>query len=122
MESLKFLKSILKGLLCAIIVTILCMIILSIVMTKFDLSDKSYNIAYVAVNCFGLVVGTVIAAKIAEKRGWLVGLMLGIFFFGFLMLLNLVINGEVALGQAELYKFGGCVIVGSLAGMLGVNL
>lgn len=122
MESVKFFKSIFKGLIASIIVTVICMIILSIAMTKFELSDKSYNIGYVAVTCLGLVIGAVIAAKITEKKGWLVGLLVGICFFGFLILLSFIVNGELVFTSTELYKLIGCIVVGTIAGMLGVNL
>lgn len=122
MESKKFLRSIVKGLISSIIVTVVCLIILSMVMTKFDLSEKAYNISYVVVTCFGLVLGAVIAAKINGRRGWLMGSIIGICFFGFLMLFSSMVGAEVNFGLEALYKIGGCVTVGAIAGMLGVNL
>ena len=122
MESGKTFRGLAKGFIASIIVAIISLLILSVVMTNFDLNDNIYNIAYYIVTSLGLLIGTIIAVKIVGKRGWLVGVIMGIAFFGVIFIFTAIIKGEFTFNSQEFIKLGIWAIVGTITGMLGVNL
>ena len=118
----KFLKGIFKGYVTSIIVTIILLLLASVLMTKFELGDNFNSISYYLIIFLALVIGTVIAVKINGKKGWIMGGIMGIFFYLFLTLLTFIIKGDIVFSAMEMGKFSLCIVVGTIAGMLGVNI
>ena len=122
MEESSFGKSVLKGVAGAVLFTLMLLLILALVMTKFDLTNKVYNIVYILLMTISLVIGAVFAAKCNGSKGWLVGLTVGFIFFAFTYFLGAIVTGNISFEKVQLYKLGGNLLVGTIAGMLGVNL
>ena len=91
-------------------------------MIKFELSDNVYSIIFVVISALSLVVGSVIAARTNEEKGWLIGAVVGVLFFIFMFVLDSVINGGFTFDVIQIYKLLICTVVGSIAGILGVNI
>ena len=122
MSETSFLKSILKGMVTAIIMMLFMLILLSIIMTKFDLTEKVYNVVYIVLTTISLVVGAVLSAKCNGRKGWLVGLVSGILFYGVTYLFGGLASGVFVFSSVQMYKLIGSAIIGTISGMLGVNL
>lgn len=122
MENQKYFKNIIKGVMISIILTMLLLLILSFIMMIFELSEGNYNLIFGIVSSISLAVGAVIAAKYNQSKGWLTGLIIGIIFFIFLLFLSSLINGGFSLEKQELYRLLINLAIGTVAGMLGVNL
>lgn len=121
-ENGSFLKSIFKGLIISAILTLVLLLGLSLVMTMFELSEKAYNISYLVITILSLVIGAVIAAKSNENKGWLTGGTVGLLFFVFIYMLGSIVTGSFSFELVQLYKIGQYFMVGTIAGILGVNL
>lgn len=121
-ENRSFIKSVLKGLMGAILITFMLLLILSLVMIKFELSQKVYSISFVVITTLSLVLGSILAAKSNGSKGWLTGGVVGILFFIFIFILGGIIGGSFSFGISGLYRLGSCLIVGTVSGMLGINL
>ena len=108
MEWSNYFKSVLKGVVWAIMVTFLITAILSLVMNS--------------ISCLALVVGSLVAVKAHGSKGWIVGLAVGCMFYIALYIIGIIFGAEPTLGMYDFIKFTLCVFIGLFSGMLGVNL
>ena len=122
MEIKEYLASVLKGVVGSLAVTVILIGILSLVMTFVDISTAVFTGLYVGITSISLVIGTIIAAKLYGRKGWLVGAAVGIVFYIALYLLGIIFCSGTSLDVADFMRFGLCVVVGVLSGMLGINL
>ena len=121
-ENRSFVKSVLKGWIGAVLLTFMLMLILSLAMIKFELNDNIYSIIFTVITVVSLVIGAVLAARNNGERGWLTGGIVGLLFLVFIFVFSSVINGTFAFDITEIYKLIGCFGVGTIAGILGINL
>ena len=122
MKETSFFKSLLKGIVISTIALLFMLVLLSIIMTKFDLTEKVYNIVYIVLTTLALVIGAVLSAKCNGRKGWLIGLFSGVIFYIVTYFLGGLVNGEFDFSTVQLYKIIGSAIIGTISGMLGVNL
>lgn len=122
MEKSKYVKTIFKGVMVSIILTMFLLLLLSFVMMTFELSEKNYNLAFAVITTIALSIGAVIASKFNERKGYLTGFMVGVMFFIFIFFLTSIINGGISLGRGELYSLSISIFIGTISGILGVNL
>ena len=121
-ENRSFVKSVLKGWIGAVLLTFMLMLILSLAMIKFELNDNICSIIFTVITVVSLVIGAVLAARNNGERGWLTGGIVGLLFFVFIFVFSSVINGSFAFDITQIYKLIGCFGVGTIAGILGINL
>ena len=121
-ENRSFVKSVLKGWIGAVLLTFMLMLILSLAMIKFELNDNIYSIIFTVITVVSLVIGAGLAARNNGERGWLTGGIVGLLFFVFIFVFSSVINGSFAFDITQIYKLIGCFGVGTIAGILGINL
>lgn len=122
MEWIDYFKSVLKGLIWALIITIITTIIFSFVMNRVPIEEKMFNIIYVVISCLALVVGSVIAVKSYGSKGWVVGLAVGCIFYIVLYFVGILFAAEATLTIYDFMKFVLCLLIGLFSGMLGINL
>ncbi|GAB6170474.1 TIGR04086 family membrane protein [Clostridium carnis] len=122
MEWKNYFKCVLKGVLWSLIVTFLVTALFSIIMNSMTIGDGLFNVIYVVISCVSLVIGSIIAAKSHGSKGWIVGLAVGVVFYISLYLIGVICGAETTLGMYDLIKFGLCILIGTLSGMLGINL
>ncbi|MBD7915012.1 TIGR04086 family membrane protein [Clostridium sp. Sa3CUN1] len=122
MEWISYFKSVLKGLVWALVITIVATIIFSFVMNKFPIGEKIFNIIYVVISCLALVLGSVVAVKSYGSKGWIVGLAVGCIFYIVLYFIGIIFGAEATLTIYDFIKFTLCIFIGLLSGMLGINL
>ena len=122
MESSKYIKTIFKGVMISIILTMFLLLLLSFFMIKFELTERNYNLVFIVITTLSLSIGAVIASKFNERRGYLTGFVVGVMFFLFIFLLTSIINGGMNIGKEMVYSLLINLGVGTISGMLGVNL
>lgn len=122
MEIKDFSKNIIKGTIFSVVIAVVLTLIFSIVMTQVDLSENTISIVYVVITCLALVIGAIVAAKSHGSKGWMVGFAVGTIYYISLYLIGILFGGEANLGVYELYRLLMSIGVGTLAGMLGINL
>lgn len=122
MDWMRYFKSVLRGLIWALIVTAITTIIFSFVMNRAPIEEKVFNIIYVVITCLALVLGSIIAVKSYGSKGWLVGLAVGCIFYITLYILGVIFGAEATLTIYDFIKFALCIFIGLLSGMLGINL
>lgn len=122
MDWTNYFKSVLKGLVWALMTTFLVTAVLSIVMHKLTLGEGVFNIIYVVISCLALIIGSLIAVKSYGSKGWVVGLAVGCIFYISLYIIGIIFGAEPTLTMYDFVKFTLCVFIGLLSGMLGINL
>lgn len=121
-ENRSFVKSVLKGWIGSVLLTFIFLLILSLAMIKFELSENVYSIIFIVISVLSLVIGSVLAARINGEKGLISGALVGILFFIFIFVLSSIINGSFSFDMMQIYRMLGCTIVGAIAGILGVNI
>ena len=79
MSENSFFRGIIKGTLISVISTLFLLVFMAILMVIFDFSQKVYNYAYEFIAAISLVFGSIVAAKINKRKGWISGLIVGLF-------------------------------------------
>ena len=122
MENSKFFKSVVKGTIGTIIFSFIGITVLSMLMTKLVFSKGIFNMIYVIISLCSLSLGAIIGAKKNEAKGWLVGFAVALGYYVVLFILSSSLSGEVNFKLFDLTKLAIALAVGTLAGMLGINL
>ncbi len=122
MENSKYFKSVIKGTIGTIIFSFLGITVLSMLMTKLVFSKGVFNMAYVIISLCSLSLGAIIGAKKNEAKGWLVGFGIALAYYVLLFILSSSFSGEITFKLFDLTKLLIALAVGTLAGMLGINL
>lgn len=122
MEWTSYFKSVFKGLVYALMATFIITAILSLVMSNFTLPNVVFNVIYVVISCFALLLGTVVAVKTHGSKGWMVGLAVGCIFYISLYVIGIMFGADRALTGYDFIKFSLCTLIGLFSGMLGINL
>lgn len=122
MELKSYFNNVLKGVVGAFAVTVLLTAIFSLMISFIEFSPAVFSGVFVVITSLGLIFGTIVAAKLHGEKGWLVGLAVGVLFYIALYATGVLFGAEATLGVYDLIKFSLCVLVGTLSGMLGINL
>ena len=122
MEWKDYFGNVLKGVVGAVAIVTILTAIFSLVMSFVEISPGIDSAINVGITSISLIFGTVLAAKLYGRKGWLVGLSVGVLFYIALYAIGVLFGAEATLGLYDLMKFSLCVLVGILSGMLGINL
>lgn len=114
MDWKNYFSCVLKGLIGSIAVTVILTAILSLFMTFVEISESMFSGLYVVITSLGLVFGTILAAKLHGKNGWLVGLAVGVFFYIALYIIGVLLGASSKFGFYEIVRFVLCIVVGFL--------
>lgn len=115
-------KSVIKGVLYALVIAIILSLILAMIMSKVDFSEPVLNVIYVVISCVSLVIGAIISVKSYGSKGWILGFTVGIIYYIALYLIGIILGGDPHFGMYEFYRLLMSIGVGTLAGMIGINL
>ena len=122
MEWKDYFNNVLKGVIGAVAVATILTAIYSLIMNFIDFSSGVDSAINVGLTSISLIFGTILAAKLYGRKGWLVGLSVGVLFYIALYAIGVLFGAEATLGLYDLIKFSLCALVGILSGMLGINL
>ena len=122
MEWKDYFNNVLKGVVGAVAVAIILTAIYSLIMNFIDFSSGVDSAINVGLTSISLIFGTILAAKLYGRKGWLIGLSVGVLFYIALYAIGVLFGAEATLGLYDLIKFSLCALVGILSGMLGINL
>ena len=122
MEWKDYFNNVLKGVVGAVAVATILTAIYSLIMNFIDFSSGVDSAINVGLTSICLIFGTILAAKLYGRKGWLIGLSVGVLFYIALYAIGVLFGAEATLGLYDLIKFSLCALVGILSGMLGINL
>ncbi|MCI6277886.1 MAG: TIGR04086 family membrane protein [Clostridium sp.] len=122
MEKSEFFFNISKGVLRSVIVTTILLAIYSILMNFVDFSMKTVSVVYMVISCVSIVYGAIYASKTNGHKGWISGLAVSAFYMTLLLVLTALINGGLGFSGVMVVQILLALGVGTLSGMLGINI
>ncbi|MEG0773213.1 TIGR04086 family membrane protein [Clostridium sp.] len=111
-----------QGVLRASIVTMLCVLVYSLI-TSFTPSSPKVTSAFIVVlTLVSVLYGTVFATLKSGNKGWLIGLLVAFFYMLILYIVSVLCGNGFGIDAGDLIRLLLALAVGSLSGMLAVNL
>ncbi|MBU3216169.1 TIGR04086 family membrane protein [Clostridium estertheticum] len=111
-----------EGVFRASILTLIILVIYSIVTTVLPASMKVTSVFYIVITLVSVLYGSIFAAKKAGEKGWLMGIMVAATYMLILYLVKVFGGGSAAIGTREIVRTSLALGIGTLSGMLGINL
>ncbi|WP_298843902.1 TIGR04086 family membrane protein [Clostridium sp.] len=111
-----------EGVFRASILTLIILVIYSIVTTVLPTSMKVTSVFYIVITLVSVLYGSIFAAKKAGEKGWLMGIMVATVYMLVLYLVKVFGGGSAAIGTREIVRTSLALGIGTLSGMLGINL
>lgn len=120
-KKIKF-SSVGQGVLRAAILTMVCILIYSVILTSFSLSANVTSVFITVLTLASVMYGAIYASLKNGDRGWLIGIMVALIYMVILYIVYILCGNGLALGAGDLLRLLLALIVGTLSGMLAVNL
>ncbi|GCD09641.1 TIGR04086 family membrane protein [Clostridium tagluense] len=111
-----------EGVFRASILTLIVLVAYSIITSYLTASMKVTSVFYIVITLVSVLYGSVYAAKKAGEKGWLMGIMVAAIYMIVLYLVKVVGGGSTSIGMREVVRMALALGIGTLAGMLGINL
>lgn len=111
-----------KGVLRALILTVICVLAISFSMSFLELSETTLDVLWIVTTCLSILLGATYAAKKNEKNGWLIGMILAVVYYLIIMSISLIFRGGLQFGVVDFVRLIIAMAIGILSGMLGINI
>ncbi|OPJ63579.1 TIGR04086 family membrane protein [Clostridium oryzae] len=122
MESRNLLVNSAKGVLHAIILTVLLLIVFTAIMNFVSINNQVMSVSYIIITCFSVLYGSIYATRRNNKNGWLIGMLVAIFYMLLLYIISAIIFQDPTLHMNDFFRLIIAILVGALSGMLGINI
>ncbi|MCY6958582.1 TIGR04086 family membrane protein [Clostridium brassicae] len=111
-----------EGIVRSFFLTLGLLLIYAVITSFTDTNAKFDSVYKVVITALGVMYGTMYAVKKINKKGWLVGLVVALIYMIIIYLVS-VLNGRgFALTNFSILRIVLALGVGTLSGMLGVNI
>lgn len=113
-----------EGVLRAFILTLILILIYAAIMTFTDISSGVSSVFYMITTLISIMYGVIYAVRKIKKKGWIIGLVISITYMVILYLLYVMSGSDSTqiYNQGTLIRLALAVGVGTLSGMLGINI
>lgn len=111
-----------QGVLRASIITMLCVLIYSLITSFTSFGPKVTSVFIVVLTLVSILYGAVYAALRSGNKGWLIGLLVALFYMLILYIVSIFCGKGFALDAGDFIRLLLALAVGSLSGMLAVNI
>lgn len=118
-DTQKIIINILKAILIGYILTILCVLLLSVIAYKFDLNNSQINIGRIIIIILSTIVMGLLVGKSIRKTKWMYGIIAGVIYFIIFVIASVIINKNSGISSDIVSLFFMCVGGSTLGGMLG---
>ncbi len=122
-DDLKFsdyIRPILIGTVCTLLISAIFTVILSFIMTKMDFPLGFSMPAAVVILGLSTLIGASVCARKFGQKGLFMGLCVALFMFTIVLLVNLSMHPQ-GFGEVAMIKGGVILISGIVGGVVGVN-
>ena len=112
-----------KGVLGSFFLTLVLILILGIVSTFLEVNASIRAACFIVITSLSVIYGSIYSTRKIQKKGWFIGILVALLYI-FIIYLVAIISGsrEFAVNSTDLFMITLALLVGSLSGMLGINL
>lgn len=121
METKKWGKAILYGLITIFVIALVTSLIFSLLLKFTNLTESSITWIILGLSIFALFIGGFVAGGNGREKGWLIGGITALLFSLIILLFKFLGYGEM-FSMHELMYHGGFLLVAMLGGIFGVNM
>lgn len=111
-----------EGLLRAFVLTLILLLLSAVVRTFASLPDGIVNMTILVSTMLGVMYGTIYATRKIRRKGWIIGLCLGLTYIVILYIVSMIAGRESAVTIRDFTRIILAIVTGTLSGMLGINL
>lgn len=111
-----------KSVLIAYIISLLLLVLYGLLLAITSLSETTLSTAVMIITMASIAVSGIYAAIKAESKGFIYGAIVGLVYMVILFFLSLLFGIGVAVDKYLLFRVFMGVVIGALAGIIGVNL
>ena len=122
MEQKGFYGKIGKGVFRSTIITVFLLVVLAAIMSMRELTNSVISVYYLVVTCLSIIYGAIYAARKNNKKGWLVGMLVAFLYMVIIYLISAIFFKDTSITMKDFIRFVLALVVGTLSGMLGINL
>lgn len=113
---------ILKGSFCAIIISIISLVIFATVLTCTDVKENTIPAVVIILSLISIIIGSSISSRKIKKRGIINGAIVGIIYIASIYLVSSISIVGFSLNLYSIIMILGATIAGMIGGVVGVNL
>lgn len=111
-----------KGLIVSLILTIIALILLALILKLTSLSQFKLPMLNNLVLIVAVAIGALYASKKSKENGWLMGALIGLVYYLFIILLNFIFIKDANFSLLLILKLLMSVFSGAIAGIIGINI
>jgi putative membrane protein (TIGR04086 family) len=111
-----------EGVLRGFIITVVLLLIFAVILTFTEVNESISSLFYLITTLLSIMYGSIYAVRKIKRRGWLVGILVALLYLLVLYIVSVVSGNSSVIGTDRLMRISLALIVGTLSGMLGINL
>ena len=111
-----------KGVFRGFLLTLILILIYSVVAAFIDISAVARSIFFIVGTSLAIMYGAIYTTKKIRKKGWIVGFIVAMIYILIVYIISLIAGREAALSINDFYRVLLAALVGTLSGMLGINV
>lgn len=111
-----------EGVLRSFIVTVIMLLFFAVAMTFIEINEYISSVFYIITTILSIMYGAIYAAGKIKSKGWLEGIIVAIIYIAILYIVSIISGNSFTIGIDGVKRFILALIVGSISGMIGVNL
>lgn len=111
-----------KGVLRGFFITLVILFLLSVINMQIEISSGIRSSALLVTTLISIVYGSIYASRKTGKMGWINGFLVSIFYMILFYIIARLGGSDIVLGIKDIIRVLIAMVVGILAGMLGINI
>ena len=114
-------KTILKGSIISMILTMILLFIFAIFLTYTNISENTIPAVVIVITAISLLIGSSIASRKMKRNGLINGAIIGGIYLLTIYIVSSIISGSFNMNIKSIIMIGAGIIFGILGGIIGVN-
>ncbi|MBA5850932.1 TIGR04086 family membrane protein [Clostridium sp. cel8] len=111
-----------EGVLRSFIITVIMLLFFAVIMTFVEVNEYMSSVFYVITTILSIMYGAIYASQRIKKKGWIIGIIVALLYVFILYLISLVSGNTVVIGSSGIKRLVIALLVGSISGVIGVNI
>jgi putative membrane protein (TIGR04086 family) len=111
-----------EGVLRSFIITVLMLLIFAVIMTFVEVDEYMSSIFYIVTTILSIMYGAIYASQKIRKKGWFIGIVVALLYVLILYVVSVISGNSAVIGYDGIKRFVLALLVGSISGMIGVNM